>query len=76
MFCLVCVPTRHVFDELLSFKNILQFLTKEMIITEELHHILASAGQNCVSCGYFTVNFDPASIKHLLGKASIMCYIA
>ena len=32
----------------------------------------SSAGQDYGSCGYFTMNFDPASVKYLLRKASVL----
>ena len=28
----------------------------------------SSAGQVCGSCGYFTLNFDPASVKYFVEK--------
>ena len=28
----------------------------------------SSAGQDCGSCGFFTLNFDPASVKYFVEK--------
>ena len=57
----------------LSKQNSLQQKKRIMFIFIYIEsHLSSSAGQDCGSCGYFTLNFDPASVKYLLRNASVL----